>query len=75
MTSRMRTLDAAIAQLKKDDPDTALTKHALRQMVLAGRVPHEKSGVKYLINYDGLLDVLSGKCNKTESHPRISRIG
>ena len=72
--TRMRTLDAAIAQLKEDDPNTALTKHALRQMVLTGRVPHVKAGAKYLINYDGLLDALSGEFNSDNRHPVISPI-
>jgi len=63
----MRTLDACIIQLKQDDPDTCLTRHALRQMVLSGNVPYVKCGKKYLVNYDGLLDVLSGEPNSFET--------
>jgi hypothetical protein len=64
---RMRTLDACIIQLKQDDPDTCLTRHALRQMVLSGNVPYVKCGKKYLVNYDGLLDVLSGEPKSFET--------
>ena len=58
--TRMRTIDAAIAQLRKDDPGSCVTRHALRQMILSGKVPHIRAGNKYLINYDKLLDVLAG---------------
>jgi hypothetical protein len=71
----MRTLDAAISQLKEDDPHTALTKHALRRMVLTGQVPFVKTGVKILVNYDGLLQTLAGDSNNAASRPVISRIG
>ena len=58
--ARMRTIEQAIAQLKRDDPGSCLTSHALRVMVLTGAVPHVRAGNKYLINYDGLLAVLAG---------------
>ena len=63
---RMRTLDSAIAQLKADDPESGLTKYALRQMVLSGVVPSVKAGAKYLINYDALLDMLAVGFAQTE---------
>lgn len=57
---RMRTLDAAIALLQELDPETAFTKHALRQMVLAGEIPSVVIGNrKRLINVDVLLEQLS----------------
>lgn len=64
--TRMRTIDQAIAQLRQDDPGSCLTRHALRQMVLEGRVPHVRAGQKYLVNYDGLLNALSGERLVTE---------
>ena len=65
--SRMRTLDAAIAELKREDPDTSVTRYALRMMVLSGKVPHVRTGKKYLINYDALLSVLSGNTISNQS--------
>ena len=53
---RMRTLDAAYALVRKVDPGTSLTKHALRALALAGRVPSFVVGNKRLINVDALLD-------------------
>jgi len=75
MTSRMRTVDAAIAQLKEDDPNTFLTKYALRKLLIDGLVPHVRIGVKYLVNYDGLLSFLADNHSTAESRPRISKIG
>jgi len=75
----MRTLDGCIEELKREDPNTSLTRHALRLMVLSGQVPSIKVGAgagKYLINYDGLLSVLSGECAKPEIlRGNIRRIG
>ena len=59
--TRVRTIDGAIAQLKQDDPGTCLTRYALRQMILSGKVKYVRADAKYLVNYDDLLIVLSGE--------------
>lgn len=51
---RMRTIQEAAAELKKLDPDTAVTAYAIRQMVLNNDIPHIKAGKKRLINMDTL---------------------
>ncbi len=58
-TPRMRTIDAAIKELKQDDPNCALTRHALRRMVISKRVPSVQVGNKYLVNLDSLINLLS----------------
>ncbi len=58
-TPRMRTIDAAIKELKQDDPSCALTRHALRRMVISKRVPSVQVGNKYLVNLDSLIGLLS----------------
>jgi hypothetical protein len=58
-TPRMRTIDAAIKELKQDDPNCALTRHALRKMVISKRVPSVQVGNKYLVNLDSLISLLS----------------
>ena len=55
----MRTLDACIAQLQQDDPGCCLTRHAIRKMVLEGKIPHVRCGVKILVNYSKLLELLN----------------
>ena len=71
---RMRTIDAALTQLRQDDPQCCLSRHALRNMVLRGEVPCVKSGCKYLINYDGLLAVLAGQTQPDEPPPDVTPI-
>ena len=57
---RMRTIDAASEYLLKNDPETALTKSALRRLVTSGAVPSVKIGSKYLIDLEILEQYLSG---------------
>lgn len=51
---KMRTIQEAAAEIKRTDPNTAVTPYAIRQMVLNGNLPHIKAGKKYLINLDVL---------------------
>ena len=72
--ARMRTLDSAIAQLKVDDPGTSFTKHALRQKVLNGEIPHVRCGNKILVNYDLAVKILAdGNTTQPESQPGMIR--
>lgn len=59
MTPRMRTISECAAELKAIDSHTAITSHAIRQMVLDGTIPHITVGNKRLINLDTLLDYLT----------------
>ena len=55
---RMRTIDETIRHLKENDPECRLTKWALREMVLSGRIPSNKVGKKRLINIERLEEYL-----------------
>lgn len=57
---RMRTIQEAAKELRKTDPNTALTPYAIRQMVLNGTIPCINVGKKRLINMDILEHYLSG---------------
>ena len=59
MTPRMRTIQEAAAELRRIDPDTAVTPYRIRQMVLDGTLPHVNAGNKRLINLDTLLQYLT----------------
>ena len=59
--ARMRTIPEAIRHFKTVDPNTALTQHAIRQMVLTSRIPHVSVGAKRLIDVDLLERFLSGE--------------
>lgn len=57
---RMRTIDQAALWLLENDPDTALTKTALRRLVVTGKLPSVRIGQKYLVSLETLEDYLRG---------------
>ena len=57
---RMRTVYQAAAWLREQDPETALTKTALRRLVVTGQLPSVRVGQKYLISLETLEDYLAG---------------
>jgi len=46
---RMRTIDQVAAYIKETDPESALTKTALRRLVTSGQLQSKKVGNKYLV--------------------------
>lgn len=56
----MRTIEQAAAWLQENDPETALTKTALRRLVVTGKLPSVRVGQKYLIALETLEDYLTG---------------
>ena len=59
--ARMRTIPEAIRYIKTNDPDSALTPHALRLLVLSGKFPHVQIGAKRLVDVDLLERFMSGE--------------
>lgn len=55
---RMRTIDQAAEYVRAIDPDTALTKTAIRRKVIAGEIPSSRAGRKYLLDLDRLEEFL-----------------
>lgn len=55
---KFRTADQAYELIKKMDPGTALTKHAVRTIVTSGNIPVLKIGRKTLIDMDDLYKYL-----------------
>jgi hypothetical protein len=52
--SRLRTIAAAHQYLADQDPDTSVTQHFLRSLVIRGAIPCIKAGKKFLIDIDEL---------------------
>lgn len=46
----IRTIEQAWQEIKENDPETAISKVALRRLVVSGEIPSRKVGVKYLID-------------------------
>lgn len=66
---RMRTIDAAIRELKEADPETAITKYYLRQLIVTNQIPHVKAGKKYLLDMRLLEDFLGGGSSSAPALP------
>lgn len=58
--TRMRTVDQAAAWLLENDPETAVTKTALRRLVTTGQLPSVRIGSKYLVDLGTLEKFLQG---------------
>lgn len=70
-TPRLRTINTAARELKKIDPDTAVSAAAIRRLVKQGRVPCIHSGNRAYLNFDALLAYLE-KPFQEETHPPVS---
>ena len=46
LTPKFRTLDNAMKEIKSIDPNTQITKHAIRCALLSGEIPSKLIGVK-----------------------------
>lgn len=57
----MRTIEQAVAEIRTEDPNTALTKTALRRLVVSGAVPSVRVGAKYLLDMAALDSYLAGE--------------
>ena len=60
---RLRTMETAYQAIKEMDPDTAITRWAIRQAVSGEYVPSRRVGNKYLFNLDALLDYFNVKAS------------
>ncbi len=58
---RIRTMPEAVAELKKEDPDCAITYWTLRRMINDGTVPARKVGAKALVDLDELVKMFVPK--------------
>lgn len=59
-TPRMRTAEGALAVIKTEDPETAVTLRAIRGLINTGKVPHVPVEKKKLVDVDRLMDYLKG---------------
>lgn len=60
---RMRSIRDTARLFKEMDPNTEITECTLRKMISEGSIPAFKTGTKYLINVDALLDMFSTPVN------------
>lgn len=51
---KIRTIDKLHEELMADDPGCALTRSALRRLVVTGVIPSTKIGQKYLVSREAV---------------------
>ena len=68
---KMRTIDQLAAYIRELDPDTALTKTALRRLVISGQIPCRKIGQKYIVSIEAVTDYLAETPKKEAQSPQV----
>lgn len=58
--ARIRTIEKAFEEIRQTDPNTCITKHRIRQLVINGEIPSKKAGSRYLLDLDRLVEYLGG---------------
>lgn len=61
MAKEFRTINKLYEELLQDDPNTAISKHAIRQAVLRGEIPSRKAGQKFIVEKGEVLRFFSGE--------------
>lgn len=54
--ARMRTIDAAFDELKRQDPETVVTRSGFRRLVVSGQIKSARVGCKYLVDLSAVED-------------------
>lgn len=57
--ARMRTINEALALIRQQDLETAVTYNFIRKLLDGDRVRHFRSGSRYILNFDDLLNELN----------------
>jgi len=70
---KMRTIDETIAHIKGQDGETALTKTALRRLVITGVIPCVRVGQKYLLDLDRVESFLTAGTTETPAPSGVIR--
>ena len=65
--AKYRTINQAYECIKALDADTAITYHALRQLVVSGQMPSMRVGKKYLTDLDVLTSLMNAQVSQDHS--------
>lgn len=57
--ARMRTINEVLTLIKAQDPETAVTYNFIRKLLDGDKVRHFRSGSRYILNFDDLLNELN----------------
>lgn len=62
--NRLRTLPEAMKEIERQDPGTALTLWALRQLVNSGEIPVIRSGSRQLVSIEAIEKYVNSKLER-----------
>jgi len=71
---QIRTINAAIEELRSKDQDNCLTKNGLRQLIITGKIPSVSIGNKYLVSMETLSSFLQGSVIPQPNNEGIRRL-
>lgn len=71
---RVRTIEQLYEEVKRMDPETALTKTALRNLVISGAIPSRRAGQKYLVTVEALETYMNGAASSAAHVPGYGEI-
>lgn len=74
---KMRTLPQAIAEIRADDPKTAITLSALRRAVKTGKIPTVTVASKSLVDLNAVFDyfINGEQLRRGDEYGKIRKIG
>ena len=58
---KIRTIDTAYEEIRKNDSDTAISRNYIRQIVRDGTIPSIKQGSKYLVSMQVLEEYIKSQ--------------
>jgi excisionase family DNA binding protein len=61
VVDRIRTIDTAYEEIRKNDPDTAISRNYIRQIVRDGTIPSIRTGNKYLVSMQVLEEYIKSQ--------------
>lgn len=72
--AQMRSISQLYDEIKRMDPDTALSKTAIRRLVTSGRIPSVRIGQKYLVALEAVEAYLSGQIMAEAPAPEFGEV-
>lgn len=72
--TKLRTITQAAEYFRVCDPETALTKTAIRRLVVNGTIPTVRAGNKYLVSLETLERYFSGGVSPQETAGKIRAV-
>lgn len=58
--AKIRTIEKAFDEIKRLDPETCITKHFIKNLIINGDIPYRKTGNRFLIDVDDVMIYMKG---------------